>query len=256
MASMRGALQALAAGAAAVFLTAADSDLTRGETERAAGARDGLTFLLESGEVVRLAGLRVPLGDEALAAEARALLDALVRGQDVLLRHDAERQDRRGRVLAHVYGGAGEPVWAQAAMLSSGLAMVETTPKTASMASEMLAAEDEARRAGKGLWALPEYAPRAPDPHALAQELDTFRIVEGVVADAAETRDFLYLNFGLDYRTDFTVSIAARDLDEVREARLEPLDLEGARIRVRGYLHAVNGPMIDVDHAAQIEVLD
>src|SRR5690606_15278392 len=110
--------------------------------------------------------------------------------------------------------------------------------------------------AGRGLWALPDYAVRSPDPHALAQELDTFQVVEGVVVSAAETRDFLYLNFGLDYRTDFTVSIAARDLRAVRATGLEPLALEGARIRVRGYLHAVNGPMIDVTHAAQIEVLD
>src|SRR5690606_11013395 len=148
------------------------------------------------------------------------------------------------------------PVWVQGELLHAGLARVETTPKTGALAAEMLAAESEARAASRGLWALPAFAVRAPDPNALAQELDMFQIVEGVVVSATETRDFLYLNFGLDYRTDFTVSIAARDLDDIREQGLEPLDLEGARVRVRGWLHAVNGPMIDVTHAAQIEVLD
>jgi endonuclease YncB( thermonuclease family) len=260
MACMGRGLQALAVVAAAVFLIAADSDLTRGDTARGGRALDGVVFTLESGEPVRLAGLHVAPRDTPMDGEARAALEALVAGQELRLRQDEERTDRRGRRLAHVYAGAGAPdaerVWAQGALLSAGLARVETTPRTASMAAEMLAAEAEARAAGRGLWALPEYAVRTPDPYALAQELDTFQIVEGVVVDAAETRDFFYLNFGLDYRTDFTISIAARDLDEVREAGLEPLDLEGARIRVRGYLHAVNGPMIDVTHAAQIEVLD
>ena len=253
----------MTAALAAVFLTAADSDLTRGEPAQGVRAIDGAVFTLDSGELARLAAVHAPLGREALADDARAALQALIGDQPLLLRYDEERRDRRDRILAQIYvapdgeGGADSaPLWIQGAMLERGLARVETTARNAAMAAEMLALEAKARTARRGLWARPEYAVRAPDPATLAQELDTFQIVEGVVVGAAETDDFAYLNFGLDYLTDFTVSIAARDLDEIREAGLEPLDLEGARVRVRGYLHAVNGPMIDVTHAEQIEVLE
>lgn len=263
MASMRPCLQAVLGAALAllpaVALAEGAAELSRGDPARAVRATDGQTLALDSGALVRLAGLYAPLGDAPYAEDARAGLDALVRGHRVRLRYDAERQDRRDRTLAHVFveDGAGqEPGWVQGEMLRAGLARVATTAVNTAMAAEMLALEAEARAAGRGLWASPDYAVLEPDPYALAQRLDTFQIVEGIVVSAAETRDFLYLNFGLDYRTDFTVSIAARDIDDIREGGLDPLDLEGARIRVRGYVHAVNGPMIDVDHAAQIELLD
>ncbi len=269
MASMRGGLQAAGALAAALCLAAAGpaapqnaspaapqnlDGLGRAEAARGARALDGASFALQSGAVVRLAGLNIPPVEAPFAENARAALDALVRDRDVTLRAAGDRRDRRGRTVAHVWTDSGD--WVQGALLSAGLARVETAPGAAELAVDMLAAEQAARAAGRGLWADPDWSVMGPDPYALAQRLDTFQIVEGIVVETAETRDFAYLNFGLDYRTDFTVSIRLRDLDDLREERLDPMALAGARIRVRGYVHAVNGPMIDLDHAAQIEILD
>ena len=64
-----------------------------------------------------------------------------------------------------------------------------------------------------------------------------------------------YLNFGPDWRSDFTVSAAsaARRLFE-RDGH-DLIALEGRIIRVRGWIKWWNGPMIELTHPEQIEVL-
>lgn len=66
----------------------------------------------------------------------------------------------------------------------------------------------------------------------------------------------MYLNFGADWRTDFTITIAARDLKLFEQAGLDLFALEGRTVRVRGWLDSYNGPAIEADHPEQIEVLD
>jgi hypothetical protein len=69
-------------------------------------------------------------------------------------------------------------------------------------------------------------------------------------------RRWAYINFGADWRKDFTVSIRRRDLRDFRKAWGERLKkLEGKAVRVRGWLRLRNGPMIEATHAEQIEVL-
>ena len=81
-------------------------------------------------------------------------------------------------------------------------------------------------------------------------------MVEGRVLDAAVVGRRGYLNFGEDYRDNFTISIAPRDVTTFRRAGIDILTLEGRRMRVRGWLKSLNGPMIDATHFEQIEVLD
>lgn len=61
------------------------------------------------------------------------------------------------------------------------------------------------------------------------------------------------MNFAEDWRRDFTIAIARKDL-----AAFETLDLErlaGSRVRVRGWVEWWNGPVIKATHLEQIEVL-
>ena len=65
-----------------------------------------------------------------------------------------------------------------------------------------------------------------------------------------------YLNFGEDWRSDFTIALDARTR---RLFEAEAIDLkayEGRRLRVRGWLKSRNGPMIEVTHPEQIELLE
>ncbi len=66
----------------------------------------------------------------------------------------------------------------------------------------------------------------------------------------------VFLNFGADWRTDFTISAsrATRNRFEAAGVRLETLD--GAVVRVRGWLQEENGPMIILTHPAQLDIID
>ena len=66
----------------------------------------------------------------------------------------------------------------------------------------------------------------------------------------------VYLNFGSDWRTDFTVRIDPADASRFETAGMDLLALEGQVIRVRGWVQDENGPMIRVDHPERIELVD
>jgi hypothetical protein len=95
----------------------------------------------------------------------------------------------------------------------------------------------------------------AADLDSLDGLLYSFQIVEGRVEDVAESRGRIYLNFGEDWRTDFTATVAPSDRDSFSGSGIQLPDLEGRAIRVRGWLERRNGPMIDVTHPEQIELV-
>ncbi len=221
---------------------------------------DGDTLFLEDGTEIRLVGLQAPklaLGrrdfrDWPLADAARDGLAELVLGRRVTLAYGGRRIDRHGRALAHLLREDG--LWVQGAMLEAGLARVYSFEDNRTAVDAMLAAERRARAESRGIWGHPFYAIRSlGETPGL---LDSFQIVEGVVLDAAEVRRRVYLNFGPDWRDDFTVSIAPDHVRAFRAAGLEPLDLAGRQVRVRGWIYRRNGPMIDATHPEQIELLE
>lgn len=220
---------------------------------------DGDTVRLDNGREVRLVGIqapKLPLGRRGftawpLADEARAKLEALIGGQPVTLHYGGAREDRHGRLLAHLTSADGT-LWAQGEMLKAGLARVYSFPDNRALVAEMLDLERAARAVRRGIWAERYYRIRKPEE--TRRDIETFQLVEGRVLQAAETRDRVYLNFGPDYRTDFTVAIARRAL-KLFAHPFDAKSYEGKTIRVRGWLKFINGPMIDATHPEQIEVL-
>lgn len=238
---------------------AAFAALARAETEAVVEIVDGDTLVLADGRQVRLVGIqapKLPLGRRnfpkwPLADMAKEVLASLVLDRDVSLRYGGREIDRHGRRLAHLLLEDGR--WVQAAILRRGLARVYSFADNRALVAEMLTEEGAARAAGRGIWAHPYYAIR--DPGAVHRDLGTFQLVEGMVLDAAEVRGTVYLNFGEDWRTDFTVSVRGSALRLFRREGLEPLALEGSRVRVRGWLDNRNGPAIEATHPEQIEIL-
>ena len=220
---------------------------------------DGDTLTLQSGIEVRLVGIqapKLPLGRRGfrpwpLAEEAKSALAELTLGRRLLLSYGGRRTDRHGRLLAHLHDEAGG--WIQGIMLSRGLARVYTFADNRDRAGEMLAAETAARKARRGLWAHPFY--RVREVTETPEFIDTFQLVEGQVRQVAVVRGRAYLNFGADWRTDFTVSVAPAALRRFEGGRAALDVLEGRRIRVRGWLKRWNGPMIEATHPEQIERL-
>ncbi|MCB2107991.1 MAG: thermonuclease family protein [Rhodobacteraceae bacterium] len=222
---------------------------------------DGDTIKIDSIDAdIRLVGIqapKLPLGRRGfqswpLADAARAALADLIDGRTVTLAFGPTRRDRNGRTLAHILRDDG--LWIQGEMLRLGMARIYTFADNRVLIAELRAQERDARNAKRGIWAHPFYAIRdAGDAEALKRETGSFQIVAGVVRDAAKVRERIYLNFGADFRTDFTVSIDRRDWRTFDRAGVDPLALEGAKIEVRGWLVSRNGPMIEVTHPEQIE---
>ena len=220
---------------------------------------DGDTVVLRDGSEVRLVGIqapKLPLGRPGFEAwplgdAAKAVLAELSLGQAVELRYGGRRTDRYGRHLAHLYGPDG--TWIQGALLSRGMARVYSFADNRALVAEMLARERAARAAGRGIWADDFYRVRTEGE--AGRHIDSFQLIEGRVLATAEVRGRGYLNFGPDYRTDFTISIAPGDMRRFRADGITVDDYEGRRVRVRGWLRSLNGPMIDVTHPEQIEVL-
>jgi len=220
---------------------------------------DGDTLALENGRAVHLVGIQapqLPLGRQdfeawPLAAEAKAALAALTLGQNVTLGFGGRRSDRHGRLLAHVFLPDGR--WLQDEMLALGMARVLSLADNRTAVTNMLVLEAGAREAGRGIWALNFYRVRNTAEAALY--LGRFELVEGRVLTAAVVRGRGYLNFAKDWKQDFTVSLApdVRRLFESEGLRVD--NYQGLRIRVRGWLKSYNGPMIEVTHPEQIEVL-
>ena len=208
---------------------------------------------------VWLAGIAVPTAAEVpagIAAAAQRLLADLTLGRTVCLDlGDAgapgEAADRYGRLPAQVQRDDG--IWLQGLLLAVGLARVHPTPLGRSRTAAMLAIENDARANRRGLWRLPTMQIRAADDAERAPSGLT--LVEGRVIDAERRGDWWYLNFGQDWRRDFTVTIGKQALPAFAAAGTEPYALKGRTIRVRGVLQWRNGPMIEALIPEQIELI-
>ncbi len=266
---------ALSACAASVFLlgnikapsaAAPKADQKPGETGRVARVIDGDSFVLalEDGSElsVRLSAVQAPRTAQGTAAawpyaqEAKAGLSALIQGRAVQLFYGRETRDRYSRAVAQVYtldAGAQRDLWVQGEMLRLGLARVLSWPGELADMEALYALETAARDRMRGIWASEFYAVRRPDPDPLAQYVDSVQLVEGIVTSTADVRGRVYLNFGADYKTDFTIAIAKKNAK--RFAAINPVGLTGARVRARGWIEMINGPMIWLDHPGRLEIL-
>ena len=230
---------------------------------RVADIVDGATLILADGRTVRLAGLDVPrpAGErrpasggrgDLVAAQAKEALAALVAGHDVGLTVAARPVDRYGHTMAHVVDPQGR--WVQAEMVTRGLARVAIFADERTGLAELLALEAAAREARRGIWALPEY--RIVDAEQALRHLDTFQIVEGRIRTVERKGGRTYLNFGADWRSDFTVLVPAPIRRQLAAAGLDLSRHEGRMVRVRGWIKSRNGPMIELAQPEQIEVLE
>jgi hypothetical protein len=80
--------------------------------------------------------------------------------------------------------------------------------------------------------------------------------VEGKVLSVHESGATIYVNFGRRWTRDFTVIILKRVSRVFTAAGVEPKQLEGHRIRVRGWVEQRGGPVISAEVPEQIEILD
>ena len=221
---------------------------------------DPQTLQLDDGSLVSLIGLHYPdyeiynPGDFALTAQ-KVLEDMLV-GENINLHitrnGDWGRINRMGHILAHIERQS-DGAWIQGALLSLGLVMVNTGQRNPEMAAQMYALEAQARREKLGIWEEKHY--KIISPTDTPDHLKSFQIVEGRVESVTTKSNRIYVNFGKDWRTDFTVSIKSGDKRLFSKAGINPLNWGGQIIRVRGWVDEYNGPYIQITHPEAVEFI-
>ncbi|MDC9826507.1 thermonuclease family protein [Devosia sp. ZB163] len=256
---------AAAVALAAMPMTVAACDgLVDGPRGRVASVTDGDTVVLDSDIVVRLIGTqapKLPLGREDFetwpkAEESRVALERLVLGKQVVVRHGGERVDRHGRTLGQLFITAPVETWVQQQMVADGWARVYSFPDNRACVPQLLAVETQARLMKLGIWADPYYfVRRAGRPADFAGRAGRYELVEGRVLMADEAQGRVYLNFGRSWKEDFTAVIDKAALQLFSRGGLDPLRLDGALVRIRGWVDENDGPRVEITHPEQIEVL-
>lgn len=276
-----GAGRVLAAGLliAAAGAAHAEAQSVVSETAAVERAVDGDTLRLTDGRRVRIDGinaLEIPHKAEdavrclpstrhaehkedfgcdlTLARAAQAMTQTLTAGKTVILRlNPARREDRYGRLLAEVLvkDAHGAESSVAEALLRAGLAHVYPLSGQEIGTARLLPLEEAARAARRGIWQLPELQPT--DAAQAAAQYGHYALITGTVVQAAKMKTKIYLNFGADYRTDFTAVIDKRDWKNFPS--LDLLALTGKRVLLRGFLYTDYGPAMRLQNDGQISLL-
>lgn len=222
---------------------------------------DPLTVQLDDGRTVHLAGLDSPDLDPYtpgdISLKASEVLRTLLTDQKVRLYVTPDsrtgRMNRMGHTLAHLERVT-DGSWVQGALLEQGLARVRTSPSNPEMNESMLALERIARDAKIGLWSQNDFTVKSPE--TIDKQNNSFQIVEGVIEAVSTTRNRIYMNFGKNWKKDFTAGLEPEARQLFSKQGLKPLEWGGRRVRVRGWVRDWNGPYMDIDSPESIEFLD
>lgn len=237
------------------------AELRQMETTAVEQVIDPLRLRLKDGRIVQLAGIDIPdfdpyePGDFSLAAYN--LLNKMLTGKQVRLyvtRNQKEgRINRMGYPLVHVSLSGNDPVWIQGTLLAAGLARVRPSARNPEMAAQMIALEDKARKDKVGLWTDLRYDMLTPE--IAAAGLNNWALVEGQIKGVATVKNVIYLNFGDDWRRDFTIGIDSDLRRMLSKNGVDPMQLAGKTVRARGWIREYNGPYMDLLNPAWMQVL-
>ena len=222
---------------------------------------DGDTVSLSNGERVRYLGIDTPESRKKnadgswkkltnpYADRATELNRRLVKGKRIELEYDVTARDRYGRKLCYVFI---DGVFVNAELVRRGLAMPMSCPPDVKYEDILRMAMDEARLEKRGLW-----KDLRKDPIAAAEAekyIGQVQTVEGEVKSVYPGEQCISLNFGDDFRTDFTIAIFPNQLDNFRRRNIDPVrDYLGKRVRVCGLIKEYNGPEIVAERPEEIE---
>jgi micrococcal nuclease len=220
---------------------------------------DHSTLILDDARVVRLAGVNFPVWTRTggMAADpariVRAALAGWVLGRSVEILQERPGTDRYGRLVAQIrFELDGRPAWVQALLAGEGLMLVEAGE--GACAGALLAFEQAARSAGKGFWGSGLFRVRQAREASLMRGLvNTFQIVEGSIVGISESAGAIYVNFGSNWKTDFTAVVRRGRRADLKFVVTRLKQTRKRPVRIRGWLKWRNGPLIEIEAPHQIE---
>ena len=189
--------------------------------------------------------------DKANVNHARSRLQNLLSDREYAVREIMD-ENRWGEKRIDIdFNGTDES--AAALLVREGLAFVSPRSDRHEDIKRFLALEAAAIAERRGCWQLKESGPVRVDE--TNQLIGRFKVIDGMPRQATVRKGRFYLNFGEDYRTDFTVSARASHYKRWAKNGLDLATMANMLIRVRGHLVWINGPSIELTHPLQISPL-
>ncbi len=222
---------------------------------------DGDTVILSTGESLRYIGIDAPetwvrkegefvYEPEPFGPEATQFNRELVEGKRVRVEFDVERTDRYGRLLGYCFV---DDIFVNQKLVQQGYALLYTYPPNVKYADLFIAAQKEARKNREGMWGSYQIVGHRD----VREHINQVRSVRGRIVNTYKSERITFLNFGFDYRRDFTVVIFNNVLDFFHQKNINPVDFyRGKTVEVFGRIEKhKSGPQIVVHSPDQIRVI-
>ncbi len=204
-----------------------------------------LRFTASDGEDYYLADLTVPEQALLLTADFSGKRKVRVKAMNT-------QKDRWGRQAAVLV----DPELADLSvrLVKTGMAIVRPQLRAFNCLKFLINLESMARESSAGIWAVKNVI---KDYKSISYEnIGLFGIVEARLISVGQTRSRTYLNFGERWTEDLTGIIQRAKLADFSEFGHDLSVMEGKRVRLRGIMQLNQGPLIELRHPAQLELLD
>ncbi len=222
---------------------------------------DGDTVKLSDGRLLRYIGIDTPevrvreksrfvYNPQPFSLEAKELNRKLVENKFVRVEFDIEKFDVYGRMLGYCFV---DDIFVNARLIEEGLAVLYTKPPNVKYTDLFVTLQKKAQALHKGIWGAYEVV----SSNGAYNFINQIRTVKGKVKGVYTSKKAVFLNFGEDYRKDFTVVIFNDCLGFFKEKNINPLTFyRDKEIKVWGRIREYNGPEIIVCNPSQIEVVN
>ena len=204
---------------------------------------------LNTGQVISLEGLHwISPGDHWQSL--RGLQVSLEKSDFEKIGTDRNRYgDLLGKIMVEPFG------WVQEYWIKKGLAVFSGIgPYPIKLRKALLAGEKQARTKRLGAWK--RFTVLKADNPAYLLKMQGFRVVEGQIKNVRKFGGTTYLNFGADWKSDFTVAISSTERRNFKKLDWKLKDLDNKWIRIRGVIRSYNGPFMELFFPEQIEFPD
>lgn len=160
--------------------------------------------------------------------------------------------NRMGYKLVHLVR-RDDNLWIQGFFVANGIARVRPSINNTETAEELMALENAAREEKTGLWADPAYA--VLTPQTAEQAIGHWGIIEGQIKTIGTAQNKIYMNFGDNWRNDFTIGIESQVRRAFSKKGIDLLSISGKNIRVRGWVENYNGPYVNLMAPIWLEII-
>ncbi len=212
-------------------------------------AISGDMFSVKNGDVISLADYKAPefwpeTSDYKtwfFGHESKARLHKLIHEKPLIFYCYSKKQSPFQGKVAHV-SLAHTNTWLQQILIEEGFGFYYSEPNSMKETLNLRSMELVARLKKSGLWQYTNYQSLLADPALI--KIGWFQTIHGKVLSVKQLKNKTYLNFGPDWKTDFTIEIPSGVLRKMKKTGIDPTTFQNKNVEIRGWVEWAGGPKI------------